>query len=372
METLEKKIYIKLTNDCSLNCKHCYNRYIESTFPKQEEIPPKVFVDAVNNYLIKYMKYWKKKTKGDVIFNISFHGGEPFLNETTCDMMSAILGRLRFESKFADYFYAVDATTNLLPSDPNLFKTRVLPIIMEYFRFEFSPFIKTSWDFGDIRFHSKEAEKTWVENMLLCADNGVYTKVNICLTKPLIDYRKYTNTNFGAFLYILAYSARINEIHFEPLTANTTEDKSLIPTYEEIDNFLLDLYEMKDEFKSINLEIDNFSDYREMLHGNFLGCRGRECTANVITIDRDLNIYTCPNTTDCIGNVIHKPVYTARKNGSIYKQEHTPKERCLSCEYYKYCNGGCFQLSDDSEGNCPFYKKLFQAIYDDEKRNGNI
>lgn len=243
-----------------------------------------------------------------------------------------------------------DATSNLvLDLDDNL-----LSFIKEYFyqpKYFNAPFIKTSWDYK-IRFN-KEQELLWRKNVDKLISNGVVVKVITCLTEPLIS--EFSPDNYLNLMRDISpqYAG------FERLTWNTTEDKTLIPDYDKVDDWLLDVYEGNDF-----LEQDFFSEITAACDGNFLGCRKRECMSSVLTINADGTIGACPNSS------IDNWFYTidGYKNPDLLKQlikkEQVRNVVCYTCDLYKFCNGDCHQLS--WQGNkCPVPKKLYRRIISD-------
>lgn len=327
------KIYIKTTESCNLRCKHCYignNRNKCDCFNEDKTI----------KYLENYIKCFNMKKDS---LQISFHGGEPFL----CDLDKM--------QKVCDAFPEAefDATSNLL-----LLNNNIIDFIKKNFKFNNKPFIKTSWDY-DIRFRSKDEEELWENNVLTLIQNGISVKINICLTKQLIN--KISPQQLVDYLSKL----KPHSIHFERLTSNTTEDKSLIPSYEDIDNWLCNLYKLNS-----NIVVDNFEELKLAINGIHIDCRKRECMSNTLTINADGTIGGCPNTSisNSFTNINDDPKESINhKLCNLISKENIRHTECYYCEFYKICNGDCHQL--DWQGEiCPAPKRLIKAIKNDMEK----
>ena len=322
------KVYIKTTEACNLRCKHCYigdNRKLLQQFDADKTIA----------WLKKYIK--DNGIKEESLY-ISFHGGEPFLAD------------LNEMQKVCDAFpeATFDATSNLtMPLDNG-----ILDFILKNFNQKgIGPFIKTSWDWK-IRYSNDDQEDLWYNNVRMLTLSGVTVKVITCLTKPLLD-----ELIPESYLFIM-HAAGIQHVSFERLTSNTTDDKSLIPSIEEVDNWLLRLYELND------LQNSFFSDIVAACKHNFIGCRKRECMSNVLTINANGTIGACPNSSiqnwffDLDGNKNTE----LRRNLIAKEAQRNPG--CYTCELFPECNGDCHQL-DWIDGKCYVPKKLFQRIKSD-------
>ena len=82
--------------------------------------------------------------------------------------------------------------------------------------------------------------------------------------------------------------------------------------------------------------------------------KGRKCSncgsgRNKIYIYPDLNVYPCTCLTDfCLGNLRDMPLKQIMQSELALRfADYTilPDSKCQSCEYLKYCNGGCIGMS---------------------------
>ena len=331
-----KKIYIRTTNDCQLRCKHCYvGDYRNQTqlFDENKTI----------EWLKKYIKEFKIDLKDTLI---SFHGGEPFL--CPIDKMEKIT------KEFPEATF--DATTNLVY---NLTLGK-LDFIKTYFKDKKTgiPFIKTSWDYK-IRFSNNKQNDLWEQNVLKLLKEGIQVQVIICLTSLLIKEVEVENL----LKYFVNLGVKI--INFERLTSNTTEDKSLIPSYKEQDEYLYNLYMYNKNTLNNALIVGMFEEL-ENVEACFKGCRARQCMREVITINADGSIGACPNTSLTFHfTSIDKDPSDLLENtwrDILIEKEEKRKYGCCICSLYEWCNGDCHQLDWEDDGTCPAPKKILQYL----------
>lgn len=338
-----KKIYIKTTEKCQLQCKHCYigdNRNQEGFFNEDNTI----------SWLKSYIEHFNLDEK-EILF--SFHGGEPFLCE------------LNKMQKVIDAFpnATFDATSNLIFF---LIDSR-LYFIKNNFIDKYGTgksFIKTSWD-HKIRFNTKQERHLWEQNILILLDEEVDIRVIICLTSLLIDEVKPEEL----LKYLLKHN--IKDINFERLTMNTTADKSLVPKYDKQDEWLLEFYELSKDV----LTVDMFEELKHACNHVFINCRKRRCMSEVITINANGTIGGCPNSAitkyyTTINNHA-SDINNNSKLNTLIKNENTFDIGCLMCDLYKICNGDCHQLSWQGDV-CATPKKLLRRIRDDMEREKKI
>lgn len=286
---------------------------------------------------------------------VIFHGGEPMLNT---DYIDAVYDEYKDNEhiKFS-------ITTNLLTNTHKL---------KEYlYKWKNCDFIKVSYDVSG-RFKAGQ----YIEFMRNLKDiykisNKKDLIVNICLTKDLISIDpKVIYDRFAR------YSDGLN---FEFLTNDSMEDiSSMMPSYSDIDEWLLDLYRIYKDNKC-SLYISNFDDLRKAAKGIHIGCRARQCSKTVRTIDTDGKIYGCPNTIfkadGCLGFIKDRQVYTydnnVKSNNDVENGTFPSVMICLTCDLYSICNQGCYQLKwqhGEDRLICPGMIKLMTAIKEDIER----
>ena len=323
-----KQIYIKTTNKCNLHCKHCYMARYRNQDTYFDEI-------QTCNWINNYLQYINDK---DIL--ISLHGGEPLLCPN-----DKIIYTLDF---FRDRNISTGITSNLIFNISDK-----IDILNKLYDYTFgAKVIKTSFDFGDIRFTEK-TYNTWFNNVKELKKLGFVVGVNVCATKETV------NTEVRYFIDKIN-NFNIDFINFERLTPPAKE--TLFPNVISFNNWFVDLY---DNYNLCNFKIGNFEQLRDTIRrGIFYGCNKRTCTQDVVTINTNGTIGGCPN---CSDRVIFTNIYKNAEdyfNSNVKKsqqqKEKTKKINCLACSLYKYCNGDCFQLSWSKD--CWFYKKLANRI----------
>lgn len=96
---------------------------------------------------------------------------------------------------------------------------------------------------------------------------------------------------------------------------------------------------------------DLFDKNKDKLDELFRGKKCSNCGSgrNKIYIYPDLRVYPCTCLTDfCLGNLKELPLSEIMQKEEAYKfSNYTvhPDSECYSCEYLKYCNGGCIGMS---------------------------
>ncbi len=318
-------VYLKLTDKCNLACKHCY-------------VGKTAQIAMSQNTLSKAIDFLATQKN----IQVQLHGGEPFLYDEN-DLFRCV-------SKIKSLGHEVSATTNLMY---RLTQKRLET--MQLFHLQDKQFIQTSWDYK-IRFKNEKQESLWRNNVLTLITQGFTVQITVCLTNLLIenlrakDLFEYFDTTFS-----------LNNIclNFERITlTGNAKLNQLRPSNAQLNKWLLDAYIISMPFRE---SISLFSNIDNSMHGVFVGCRARQCTKNVITINPDGSVASCPNTANMpyatIDDLLKQNVQEKR---TIWiKQEQTKRNECYMCEYYKFCNGDCFQLSWDETG-CPGPKAIYE------------
>lgn len=330
----QKQIYIKTTESCQINCKHCYIG--DARLRKH-------FFDEIktSEWLHKWIEY-NKLNEEQLLF--SFHGGEP---------MICPINKIKY---ICEQFpkATFNTTTNLIYK----LTDDKLDLFLNYFidKKINKPFIKTSWDYK-IRFTEPHYEDLWKNNIKLLKNKGFYIQVIVCLTSLLIN--ELTPNDFLNIFKKL----NIDTISFERLTPNTTEDKYLIPDYKKQDDWIYDLYKINQE--KYNLSLCIVDDIINAINGNYIGCRARKCMSNVITINADGTLGGCPNTSlnNSFGTIYDEPTDILNNPCRLcsIKKEEIRDSRCYICELFNICNGDCHQL-DWQKDYCPSPKKLMMEL----------
>lgn len=322
------KVYLKLTENCNLNCKHCYvNKNATDKLDVQQAI-----------HFLK--KYTTSHFIDEENIEISFHGGEVLL--APLDDIIEVCKAFPTSRK--------NATSNLtIP-----LTSKHLDVIKTYFFDETNtPFIKTSYDY-DIRFNTEEQFSIWKNNLYLLKDANIKVHLIICLTTKLFEH--YTPKSLLQFIESLP----VDSVTLERLTYNTTKDKSLIPSFKEIDTFLCEIYDLPRK-----VTIYNFEEMEKACNGVHIDCRNRNCMRTVLTINANGTIGGCPNTsqTNTFGDIYNGIDHDKRQ--LLIAREQVRKQSCYMCKLFSVCNGDCHQLGTRQD-TCVAPRKLFEKMLNNE------
>ena len=144
-------VYLKLTNRCNLNCKHCYNKVAYSHGADMDNMTLCKSIDYICN---------KAKSMQYDILNVVLHGGEPMLYDI---------------GKIEQIVHALSCYSNIVISVTTNLVYELNDQIMSVFRHcsnGLSCSIATSWDF-QIRFSCSQEEQLWEQNVKTLTMNGI-------------------------------------------------------------------------------------------------------------------------------------------------------------------------------------------------------
>ena len=154
--------YLKTTETCNLNCKHCFTSGSKG---------PKVYwnTDKVIRWLQNFRRYNFQKND---IAHLEFHGGEPFL--VPVSEMQYVYDRTKDLWELQSF----GVTTNL-----------VLKLKQEHIDFMKGPLgnrCGTSWD-PNIRFANEKQSNLWRSNVETLLSEGIDIKLFISVTKDTVN-----------------------------------------------------------------------------------------------------------------------------------------------------------------------------------------
>lgn len=327
---MDYNIYIKLTNKCNLCCKHCYNEIMKNHNSMTDETLKNV---------VTYIKNFRKSHPNDRI-DISLHGGEPMIYDL--DKIEFLIESLSEE----DLKWCV--TTNLMYEITD----KHLSIFNKMKPFDNNVLIMTSYDFGDTRFGNESKRELWKKNVRYLKSLNIEVQSIICLTKYVIE----NVTPEMVFDFINEMNLRY--FNFERITETGRATQfNVKPHNKDVDEWLFKAYKIYEGKEYI---CPLFESIEQSINGIYLGCRARRCMERVITINPDGSIGACPNMADKTFNKINEEQDNTIKDYYICLEKNVD-ERCYMCNYYKYCNGDCFQLKWEDD-YCPAPKKIYEYI----------
>jgi radical SAM protein with 4Fe4S-binding SPASM domain len=348
--------YLKTTETCNLNCKHCFTNGTNGA---------KVFWNhyKIIDWIKRFAEYRKDFLKEDSL-HCEFHGGEPFLVPTF--QMRHVWEDCK--DLFPNMTWG--ATTNLVYK----LDEEQIDLIKDCFDNR----IGTSWD-PKIRFANQKQNDLWLKNVKTVVDRGIDVKLFISVTKDTVDIEPIE-------LLKWVKSLGIKELSFERLTGNGNANlhPEIFPTNIEQDAWFLKMHHQSEEH-GCREWFDN--EFLETIYGKFEtgflkgGTFCRDCEEKLFTVNADGTISGCPNSApefqfgnidDDIKTLINSPI---RIENIACERSRDP--RCYSCDVFEYCGGDCHQLGWQDDV-CGAPKSLMRFLKNNQKRkiwmikDGNI
>ena len=329
-------VYLKTTETCQLNCKHCFTN---GTNGKKIYFNP----DATIDWFKRMHEVCPTFNSGTIIF----HGGEPFL--APLDDMLRVYEEVSPLWPNINWSCSTNLTYTLTDEHLGFFK--------KVFKNGFC----TSWD-KDIRFANQKQEDLWLKNLKTVVDAGFNITLNVSLNKALV------NMDVEELITWLN-TLGVNYVQFERLTydGSALDNQDIFPTNKELDAWFVKMHEayksIKPKYKDVLLE-GIYLSFNEGVHG---GVRCRDCEQKIFTVNADGGISGCPNS--AVGNAfgsINDPIKSllvsrGRINNISCEMDRDP--RCYTCDVFEICNSDCHQLKWQ-ENVCAAPKTLMRNLKD--------
>lgn len=332
-------IYLKTTETCQLNCKHCFTN---GTNGKKVYFDP----DRTIDWFRRLHKVAPKIENG----NITFHGGEPFL-APVADMRKVWLA-------CKDLWPSVwwTTTTNLT--------YKLTDEMREFMKEALFNGISTSWD-KNMRFENAKQEELWRRNLDTLVNDGHNVTLNISINRDIIEMDPRELIEFLKEL-------RVNYVHFERITpnGNANLNPDIFPSNVELDAWMLKLWEVSVEMESHKYFANTLFDsvLTSFVNTTHSGCRCRSCEQKIFTLNADGTIGGCPNsavdnTFGTINDSIANLLTSEGRLENIACESHR-NPNCYGCEVFDICNGDCHQLAWQGDV-CAAPKSLMKKLKQD-------
>jgi radical SAM protein with 4Fe4S-binding SPASM domain len=341
----ELMVYLKTTETCQLNCKHCFTSGSQGR---------RIFFnpDKTISFFEKLHNTFPVIKNGGTI---AFHGGEPML------------------APMEDMLKVYRACKNLW-DDPKAPESRVrwtiqsnlvYPLTDEKLEFFDEVTGKeqfgTSWDAG-IRFPTARVEKLWERNVRTLVDRGYPVTVMVSLTKQAVEKEPKE-------IIQKMIDLGVQFIAFERVTPNGSArlNDDLAPGNKILDAYLLKMYEQTVEHgfqdKIFNMLLDGV--VTSFLSSAHVGERCRNCEQKIFTLNADGTISGCPNSAaeKSYAHVdwnIFEILYSKGRMKEI-ACEAIRNPICHTCPVRDICNGDCHQLAWEGD-ICAAPKSLMKRI----------
>lgn len=332
-KTHPKTVYVKPWNGCNLRCDFCYNAQMENSTKMTDVV------------LARTVNYIRELSNTQPLL-VHLHGGEPMLYQE--DRL------LDFCKTVRSFGCDLTCTTNLTYTLTEG-KKEILSLMTPRFG---KPFFQTSYDVGSTRFKSDSERSLFFDNLNTLQGDGFNIQTTLCVTNELIDSFNGMENLFSIFG---------NFVNFERLTlnGNLLKHQSLIPSFEQVDEFFLRVWKEYVECKQTNPDchvaiLDDLV-FSVLNPYHWVGCRNRTCSNDVLTIEPDGSLGTCPNVSyKTVGYLGEIPVKLVDKQNELIREEQQQKLDCLSCDVFNICHGDCYQLQAQVPTTC---HGLYQTIH---------
>jgi radical SAM protein with 4Fe4S-binding SPASM domain len=313
-------LYLKTTETCNLNCKHCFTSGTSG---------PKIFWESrkVSNWLQRFIA---NANENDTI-HCEFHGGEPFL--VPVFQMQDIFDEC---NKLHDNI-TWGATTNLV--------FKMYNEHLDLIKGAFNNRIGTSWD-RKIRFGNPKQYELWHKNVKTLLSHGVNIKLFISVTKDTLEIEP---------IVLLRWIRRlgVQEVSFERLTRNGNANlhPDIFPDNKEQDEWFLKMHHQSTQH---NARDWFFNETLETIYAKFESgfIKGstfcRDCEEKLFTLNANGSISGCPNSAPefqfgHIDDDLHALLNSPKRIENI-ACERSRDPRCYSCDVFHHCGGDCHQL----------------------------
>jgi radical SAM protein with 4Fe4S-binding SPASM domain len=313
-------IYLKTTETCQLNCKHCFTN---GTNGRKIYFDPDATIDW-----FKRLHAIAPNMQGG---NIAFHGGEPFL-APVADMRKVWLA---CKDLWPNIWWST--TTNLV--------FKLTDEMRDFMSEAFHTGISTSWD-KNMRFDNPKQEELWHKNVKTLLADGHNMTLNISINRDIVEMDPRELIQFIIDL-------GVQWVQFERITpnGNANLNTEIFPTNKELDQWMKDLWDASLEMESHkyfgNLLFD--SVLTSFVNTTHSGCRCRSCEQKIFTLNADGTIGGCPNSAvDNTFGFINDEIATllsseGRLENIACESQRNPN--CYGCEVFDICNGDCHQLA---------------------------
>jgi radical SAM protein with 4Fe4S-binding SPASM domain len=330
-------IYLKTTETCNLNCKHCFTSGTSGA---------KIYWDHVK--VADWLMRLKKETATSPHVHLEFHGGEPFL----ADLSSMQYVYDNCNDLWASQSWGI--TTNL-----------TFKLTQDKIDFIMGPLggrIGTSWD-PDIRFASPKQYDLWRKNVETLVNLGVTIKLFVSVTRGTVAMEPIDLLEWVRDL-------GVNELALERLTGNGNAllHPEIFPKNLEQDAWFLKMHEQSKQAGARNWFNNEFletvySKFETGFTGGGTFCR--DCEEKLFTLNADGTIAGCPNSApeQAFGRIeqsIPELLQSPKRIANI-ACERARDPRCYDCAVFQYCNSDCHQL-EWQDDVCGAPKSLMRTL----------
>lgn len=333
-------IIFRVTNNCNLKCKYCYDKSneIENRFVNQ------IFADNIDNIIENISKIYINENASKKII---FHGGEPLLvNVKTYEEFIN-----KMNKKFKGVKYSIQTNGTLIDDEyAKLFKRYNIAVGISLDGCDQEQ--NSCRVYGDGRNSFNDVMKA----IEILKKNDVKYGIIITVTRKHINQAR----RIYDFLAQNHISADIR-----PAFQTKNNDNSIIMNQEEYEKFFIELFDIwyNDKEKRVSLRqiTEVYQEFLKAIEEKYrtkLCCDSKSCFANFYSLDVNGNVYACNRTYNNeklkFGNLndnTFEEISNKAKELKRKRIEYIENSECVKCPIFEYCNGGCPANSIELQGN---------------------
>lgn len=317
---MHRTVYIKTTEACQLNCKHCFTGGNQNA---------RTFLDV--DRTIDWIKRFNNGLHPQDEVHFELHGGEPFL--APIHMLYRITEAIR---QYGPKRQSIGATTNLT--------YKLTPELLWFIQTELDS-IGTSWDKG-IRFENPKQEELWASNLKKLVSVKKDVVLNVSVSRAVVEMDQEELVKF-------LRDTGCYKVQFDRITQNGNANNhlDLFPSNAEINQWYLRMHEATEKLNArewfYNSALEDV--YVKFEKGN--SCSGtfcRDCEETILTLNADGTIGGCPNSApeEYFGNIdmLMHQLHTAPKRIDLMTKEKVRNDHCFTCPVFSYCGSDCHRL----------------------------
>ncbi|MBR2833081.1 radical SAM/SPASM domain-containing protein [Lactococcus carnosus] len=304
-------LHFELTNQCNLRCTHCYNiDYLESNKEDLSTNEIKKIIDSALEIGVR---------------DIGFSGGEPFMRKDIYDLLE----------------YSKNNPVHVLTNGMFITKNTIKKLnAIDGLLVEFRISLDGLSSHKDIRGVSYKAALRGIKLLL---DNGYVTSVNTMITNDNISqlmemYELFSDIGLDRWRLGFIFSqgnAGKNSLSFDCKDEQLSKIKELILRHmNEKPVFEMDISKL---YRSGVLDGAHIIQY---------DLESKPCSyQGALTVRPNGDVSYCPSLDIKYGNLVKDDINDVLNNPKwldVYDfQVNQLPQKCLNCEYVKYCGGGC-------------------------------
>lgn len=356
-----RDLFLKITSQCNLRCKHCFY------YTKQNEF------DSQNDFSTEELFRWVEFFVNELnIINFTLTGGEPFLQKDILKLLKYL--------KSKNVSIQIQTNATLITEKIATSLDKILDIT--------SDSIQVSLDGCTEKAHDKIRGKGNFQKTI----NGIKRLTDHNLNVSISYTMTSENLPETEGLYELCTNLKVRHISLGRFKVCSPEQAYLKPEADQTFIVISKLIDKLSDEKHINVKLTalkpfdflNYKRGRELMD-ELLNTSNSICHKNLmchrhekVSICADGRMYLCPQTEQeelCLGDLRKKSfweIWESRFDNVFFQERNLEKLVCRHCKYISLCNAGCpaeayckYDNINVPDGNCAYGEKLLEMYQND-------